>query len=285
MITLKDAEVERAFAEAGFKLKRGLEHKHWGAAMRLSAIGGLATLRSRAWTFEVNDLTGNLVAENPYGRTVKVPREDIPDRAWELISLLLEALAKPEDGAQMFTAREAVPPVWAQHPDPTYPHRAAAHIDQFAEGVFVWYDEAALPGGAEPTLQAAQQALAAYGAQLNGPDYGDGPEFKGWRDRVAADIQSQCVPDVESLQASGMETIDAYSAGVAAATEAAVGSLVALQMLVKRIVKHAERDQDSERHGHPGHCHNVRNRWDADGSVCQECIDWDLLRAVARGAS
>lgn len=248
MITLKGGEVERAFAEAGFRLKRGLEAKHWGAAMRLSAIGGLAALRHRAWSFEVNELTGNLVATGPHSRTVKVPREDIPDRAWELIIILLEALAKPEDDAMMFTAREATPPDWAQHPTPEYPKRVAPHIDQFAEGVFVWYDEAALPGGAEPTLQAAQQAMAAYGEHLNGPDYGDGPEFKGWRDRVATD------------------------------------PLVGLQMLIKRIVRHAERDQDSERHGHPGHCHNVRNRWDADGSVCQECIDWDLLRAVARGA-
>jgi len=53
-----------------------------------------------------------------------------------------------------------------------YPNRVAPHIDQFAEGVFVWYDEAALPGGAEPTLQAAQQAMAAYGESLNGPDNG-----------------------------------------------------------------------------------------------------------------
>lgn len=53
-----------------------------------------------------------------------------------------------------------------------YPNRVAPHIDQFAEGVFVWYDEAALPGGAEPTLQAAQQAMAAYGEHLNGPDNG-----------------------------------------------------------------------------------------------------------------
>ena len=62
MITLKVGEVERAFAEAGFRLKRGLEAKHWGAAMRISAIGGLAALRHRAWSFEVNELTGNLVA-------------------------------------------------------------------------------------------------------------------------------------------------------------------------------------------------------------------------------
>lgn len=57
--------------------------------------------------------------------------------------------------------------------------------------------------------------------------------------------------------------------------------VVELEQLIKRIVGHAKRDRDNERHGAPNHCHRVRNHWDADGSLCQECVDWDQLRAVA----
>lgn len=53
--------------------------------------------------------------------------------------------------------------------------------------------------------------------------------------------------------------------------------------LIKRIVAHAERDPDNERKGAPDHCHSKPYHWDADGSPCQECRDWDELRAVARG--
>lgn len=47
-----------------------------------------------------------------------------------------------------------------RHPDP--------HIHQYGEGVFVWFDEAGLPGGAECNLKAARDALTRYQESLNG---------------------------------------------------------------------------------------------------------------------
>lgn len=49
----------------------------------------------------------------------------------------------------------------------SYPKRVDKHIDQFAEHVFVWYDEAGLVGGAADSLAEAQHALHRYGAALD----------------------------------------------------------------------------------------------------------------------
>ncbi len=47
-----------------------------------------------------------------------------------------------------------------------YPKTARPNIDQFAEHIFVWYDEAGLVGGAANTLAAAEAELLAYGRSL-----------------------------------------------------------------------------------------------------------------------
>lgn len=49
---------------------------------------------------------------------------------------------------------------------PHYPVKVHPLVDQFAEGVFVWYDEAGLPGGAETTLEAAKGAIGRYSLSL-----------------------------------------------------------------------------------------------------------------------
>tara|TARA_Y100001938_G_C7900938_1_gene334634 strand:- start:154 stop:636 length:483 start_codon:yes stop_codon:yes gene_type:complete len=51
----------------------------------------------------------------------------------------------------------------------TYPRSAGPHIDQFAENVFVWYDEAGLVGGATNYLSDAEKELASYAKRLNEP--------------------------------------------------------------------------------------------------------------------
>lgn len=48
-----------------------------------------------------------------------------------------------------------------------YPKRVRPHIDQFAEHVFVWYDESGLASGASYTLADAEAELLAYGRRLN----------------------------------------------------------------------------------------------------------------------
>jgi len=32
----------------------------------------------------------------------------------------------------------------------------------------------------------------------------------------------------------------------------------------------------------PGHCHDVRGRWDKDGSVCEWCALWDQVREFVK---
>lgn len=65
--------------------------------------------------------------------------------------------------------------------DSKYPIRVAPHIDQFAEGVFVWYDEAALPGGVECNLIAAEQALEKYGESLQARASSAGSDMESYR--------------------------------------------------------------------------------------------------------
>ncbi|MCF6783370.1 hypothetical protein [Stutzerimonas stutzeri] len=55
-----------------------------------------------------------------------------------------------------------------------------------------------------------------------------------------------------------------------------------LRSLIVRFIRTInESDRDLSRHGSPYHCHNVRGKWDRDGSHCVECDLWDQLREVA----
>jgi len=90
-------------------------------------------------------------------------------------------LAPPEAGKpcsgdeKPWPAQPLVPrPFGNKRPDTTgYPLRHAGPIDQFAENVFVWYDEVELVGGAANHLADAQRQQQAYGATLVGdtPDH------------------------------------------------------------------------------------------------------------------
>jgi hypothetical protein len=51
---------------------------------------------------------------------------------------------------------------------PKYPISHGAHITQFHDETFVWYDEAGLQGGVTYSLGQAQLAVAWHGKQLNG---------------------------------------------------------------------------------------------------------------------
>lgn len=57
-----------------------------------------------------------------------------------------------------------------------YPRSVGNHIDQFAENVFVWYDESGLVGGATNYLDDAEKELARYGEQLNGVGVSEEPD-------------------------------------------------------------------------------------------------------------
>jgi len=95
------------------------------------------------------------------------------------------------------------------------------------------------------------------------------------REVVLAEVHDEIVAALESRP-----TPDAYDAAMKALWKHR-DRCAELVQLIKRIVAHANRDRDNERHGAPNHCHRVRNHWDADGSLCQKCVDWDQLRAVA----
>ncbi|WP_312388111.1 hypothetical protein [Stutzerimonas nitrititolerans] len=86
-----------------------------------------------------------------------------------------------------------------------------------------------------------------------------------------------------SAELESRPTPDAYDAACKALWKNR-DRVAELEQLIKRIVDHAKRDRDNERHGAPNHCHRVRNHWDTDGSLCQECVDWDQLRAFAAEA-
>ena len=81
---------------------------------------------------------------------------------------------------------EPVEPAPAQETYPkvgpvTYPRAAGPHVDQFAENVFVWYDESGLVGGATNYLSDAERELRSYFGRLNGPAPAqDEREAKAW---------------------------------------------------------------------------------------------------------
>lgn len=42
------------------------------------------------------------------------------------------------------------------------------------------------------------------------------------------------------------------------------------------------REDDENDFGDPRHCHNVKGKWDKDGSDCESCAAWDQARALLK---
>lgn len=51
--------------------------------------------------------------------------------------------------------------------------------------------------------------------------------------------------------------------------------------VAKRLIE-AIKSDDCSLTGSPQHWHNVKNKWDSDGSICQECVAFDELRELAK---
>lgn len=53
-------------------------------------------------------------------------------------------------------------------------------------------------------------------------------------------------------------------------------------VLLKLVHDHFEEERSLQHPDAPGHAHNVRGRWDKDGSVCEWCQTWDLVRECVK---
>lgn len=73
---------------------------------------------------------------------------------------------------------------------------------------------------------------------------------------------------------------------IASPTELQRAMLIRLQEAARAVIIHVQREK--ARYGEslnsfPGHAHNEPGRWDTDGSICRECLDWQkLIIAVER---
>ena len=73
---------------------------------------------------------------------------------------------------------------------------------------------------------------------------------------------------------------------VASPAELQRAMLIRLQEAARTAIIHVQREKarDGESlSSFPGHSHNEPGRWDDDGSICRECLDWQkLIIAVER---
>jgi hypothetical protein len=53
-------------------------------------------------------------------------------------------------------------------------------------------------------------------------------------------------------------------------------------LLLKLVHDHFEEERSLQHPDAPGHAHRVRGRWDKDGSVCEWCQTWDLVRECVK---
>jgi len=60
-------------------------------------------------------------------------------------------------------------------------------------------------------------------------------------------------------------------------TQSAVSSM---RLLAAVVANWPDKTDDA-----PGHCHNIKGRWDKDGSECQWCKAWQEIRAAVAANS
>lgn len=76
------------------------------------------------------------------------------------------------------------------------------------------------------------------------------------------------------------------SGEVASPAEQQRAMLIRLQSAARTVIIHVQRERARDGdslNGFPGHSHREPGRWDSDGSICRECLDWQkLMIAVER---
>lgn len=85
---------------------------------------------------------------------------------------------------------------------------------------------------------------------------------------VAKHICEQC----------GFEYI--VAGGMRSSTEMQRAALISLATAARAVIIHVQREKaryGESLNSYPGHAHNEPGRWDKDGSICRECLDWQKL--------
>lgn len=73
---------------------------------------------------------------------------------------------------------------------------------------------------------------------------------------------------------------------IASPAELQRAMLIRLHDAARAVIIHVQREKaryGESLNSYPGHAHSEPGRWDTDGSICRECLDWQkLIIAVER---